>query len=287
MVVGIVFANSGVYADPQMAALLAQTAEANGVESLWTVEHVTIPKDYESQYPYSSSGRAPGAETSDIPDPLIWLAYVAAVTTRIKLATGILILPQRNPLVVAKEIATLDKLSAGRAIIGVGSGWLEEEFSALDVSFHDRGERLDDYISALRTIWRDGAAGASHHSSFANFDACISLPQPAGPTVPIVIGGHTKRAARRAGELGDGFFPGKGTPDELGELVDIVHESARRVGRNPDTIELTTGLPRDSDATNRLVDLGFTRFTVPPPAWDLDSLPNAMERLGQRIDDLG
>ena len=283
MQIGIVFANASVYARPDMAAALAESAEAHGIESLWTVEHVVIPKDYQSQYPYNASGKAPGAEVSDIPDPLIWLAYVAARTTRIKLATGILILPQRQPLVLAKEVATLDQLSSGRAMIGIGSGWLEEEFDALGISFEDRGDRTDDYIGALRSIWRDGAIGASHHSRFADFTDCISLPLPPQGQVPIVIGGHTKRAARRAGELGDGFFPGKGSVEELTELVGVVRTSAVRAGRNPDAIELTTGWRRNKEELQQLADLGFTRYTVPPPAFSLDKLPEAMARLAETV----
>lgn len=274
---GIVFANSGPFARPEAAAMLAEHAERVGFESLWTVEHVVIPKDYASVYPYNASGRAPAAETSDIPDPLIWLAYVAARTTTIRLGTGILILPQRNPLVVAKEIATLAQLSNGRVLLGVGSGWLQEEFDALDISFADRGDRMDDHIAALRTIWRDGRAGATHHSAFTNFDGCISLPTPPGGSVPIVIGGHTTRAARRAGELGDGFFPGKGTPDELAALVTVMRQAAERSGRDPSSIELTTGAG-DADTMVKLRALGFTRFAVPPPTYNLDKLPDALER---------
>ncbi|MGD9704657.1 MAG: LLM class flavin-dependent oxidoreductase, partial [Acidimicrobiia bacterium] len=125
--VGIAFANAGPFAQPDAAAALARAAEAHGVESLWTVEHAIIPIGYQSTYPYNRKGRIQGEEL-DIPDPLIWLAYVAGQTSRITLGTGILILPQRNPIVTAKEIATLDVLSGGRVQIGVGVGWLEEEF---------------------------------------------------------------------------------------------------------------------------------------------------------------
>ena len=279
---GIVFANSGPFAQPEAAALLAEHAERVGFESLWTVEHVVIPRDYASVYPYNASGRAPAAEVSDIPDPLIWLAYVAARTTTIRLGTGILILPQRNPLVVAKEIATLAQLSRGRVLLGVGSGWLQEEFDALDISFDDRGARMDDHITALRTIWRDGREGATHHSSFTNFDDCISLPTPPGGSVPIIIGGHTTRAARRAGELGDGFFPGKGSPDELEPLVAVMRAAAERNGRDPSAIELTTGAG-DTETMERLRALGFIRFAVPPPTYKLDKLPAALERTAMAL----
>ena len=123
---GIMFANTGSFVEPGAALALAQGAEAAGVESIWTIEHVVVPQGYASVYPYAKSGRLPGGEDFDIPDPLIWLAFVAAATTEIKLATGILIIPQRNPVVTAKAIATLDLISKGRVILGIGSGWLEE-----------------------------------------------------------------------------------------------------------------------------------------------------------------
>src|SRR5690606_14812984 len=123
---GLMFANVGPFGQPEGLVHLAQTAERVGFESLWTVEHVVVPKGYQSQYPYSRDGRMPGADDAPIPDPLIWLAYAAAVTTKIRLATGIIILPQRHPFYIAKEAATLDVLSRGRLVLGVGIGWLEE-----------------------------------------------------------------------------------------------------------------------------------------------------------------
>ena len=119
---------------------VAEAAEAGRLSTLWTVEHVVVPSGYESKYPYDPSGKmAGGAEEFDLPDPLVWLAFVAARTTTIKLGTGILILPQRNPVVTAKAVATLDHLSGGRVVPGVGAGWLAEEFAALNVPFEDRG----------------------------------------------------------------------------------------------------------------------------------------------------
>ena len=136
MKLGLMFVNSGPFSNPALLTHLATTAERCGIESLWTVEHVVIPQDYKSPYPYSSTGKIPGGEDVSIPDPLLPLAFVAAVTKKVKLATGVLILPQRHPLYVAKEAATLDQLSNGRAILGIGSGWLEEEFTSLGLDFH-------------------------------------------------------------------------------------------------------------------------------------------------------
>jgi alkanesulfonate monooxygenase SsuD/methylene tetrahydromethanopterin reductase-like flavin-dependent oxidoreductase (luciferase family) len=137
---GIMFANVGPMAHAEGAVAIAQSAEAAGFESLWTVEHTVVPAGYQSAYPYSDSGRMPGPEDSDIPDPLIWLSFVAGATSTIRLGTGILILPQRNPVTLAKEVATLDRLSKGRVELGVGVGWLAEEFEAIGVPFKERGK---------------------------------------------------------------------------------------------------------------------------------------------------
>ncbi|MBI5089321.1 MAG: LLM class F420-dependent oxidoreductase, partial [Actinobacteria bacterium] len=207
-----------------------------------------------------------GAEEFDLPDPLVWLAYVAAVTERIKLATGILILPQRNPLVTAKEVASIDAMSGGRMILGVGVGWLREEFDALGVPFADRGRRHDDYVEAMRALWRGDKA--SVHNTYTSFDDCISRPRPAQATVPIVIGGHTEKAARRAGRLGDGFFPGSGALDELAALFQMVRDECAANGRDPASVELTaSGGGRSVDEVStrveQLVELGVTRVILP------------------------
>ena len=256
------FANTGTYVDGEAAIELAQTAEEVGFESIWTVEHVVVPEGYGSQYPYDDSGKLPGgSDDFDIPDPLIWLAYVAAATKTINLATGILILPQRNPVVTAKAVATIDRMSGGRMILGIGSGWLEEEFDALGVPFEDRGARTDDYIGALRALW--GQEKPTHDGKYVSFENAYCNPQPPSGSVPIVVGGHSKRAARRAGELGDGFFPGKGSPEELEELFNHTRAVASDNGRNPDDIELTAGAGYDLELMKRLADLGVSRFIVP------------------------
>ncbi|MGY6500630.1 MAG: LLM class F420-dependent oxidoreductase [Acidimicrobiales bacterium] len=236
---GLAFANTGPFAHPEGAVTLARAAEAAGFDSLWTVEHVVVPSGYESPYPYSPTGKMPGPEDSPIPDPLVWLSYVAGATSTIKLGTGILILPQRNPVVLAKETATLDHLSGGRLLLGVGVGWLSEEFDAIGVPFDERGRRTDDHVAAMRALW--SGEPASHHSEFTDFTDCISQPAPAARAVPIHVGGHTDIAARRAGRLGDGFFPASGSHDELRRVFDVARATADEHGRDPDAIEMSTG----------------------------------------------
>src|SRR5437588_76828 len=151
---GLRYCNTARYVDPKEAVALAQAAEAAGFESLWTVEHTIVPAGYALAYPYDPSGKMPGGRDDfPLPDPLIWMAFVAAARTRINLATGILILPQHNPVLAAKQIATLDDLSRGRVRLGIGVGWLREEFAALGVPFEERGARTDEYIAGMRELW--------------------------------------------------------------------------------------------------------------------------------------
>jgi probable F420-dependent oxidoreductase len=278
---GLMFANVGPAVRPEGAAEVARMAEEVGFESLWTVEHTVVPTGYESQYPYSPDGRMPGGERAEIPDPLIWLAYVAAATRTIRLATGILILPQRNPVTLAKELATLDVLSDGRVELGIGVGWLEEEFDALGVPFADRGPRTDDFVAALRVLWSEG--DDTYHGRFCDFTNANSYPKPVQRGgIPVVVGGHTQAAARRAGRLGDGFFPGVFQADQLPPLLETVRANARDAGRDPDKIEITAGA-FDYDSAARLADLGVSRAAVPPLAFDLEKLRT---RLGQFSDEV-
>jgi probable F420-dependent oxidoreductase len=258
---GIAFANTGHAVTPEGAIALATTAEDLGYESLWTVEHVVVPADYASAYPYSPTGRMPGTEDVPIPDPLVWLTWAAAHTTRIRLATGILILPQRNPVILAKETATLDLLSGGRLTLGVGVGWLQEEFDAIGVPFAERSAITDEYVEALRVLWCD--AEPTFHGTHASFERARMHPKPVQQPIPIVVGGHTKAAARRAGRLGDGFFPGRGRPEVLDELVDTARAAAKDAGRDPDALEITCGSAPDVEAIKRLADGGVSRVVVP------------------------
>jgi len=236
---GIMIANTGPYADPEVAATLATAAEEVGIDSLWTADHVVIADGYQSAYPYSEDGRLPAGEDWDLPDPIVWLSYVAALTATIKLATGVVILPQRNPVVLAKQCATLAKLSNDRFELGVGVGWLAEEFSIVGAPWPRRGARTDEHIEAMRALWAQDRA--SYAGEFVNFDGAICRPQPAGGTIPIVIGGHSKAAATRAGRLGDGFFPG-GTPStsDLSDILAVMRDAAVLAGRDPESIEVSS-----------------------------------------------
>lgn len=258
---GMSFVNTGPAVTGEGAAALAVAAEHAGFDSLWTVEHVVVPAGYESPYPYSRSGKmAGGAEDFDLPDPLVWLAYVAGVTETILLGTGIVILPQRNPVILAKAAASLDVLSGGRVVLGVGAGWLAEEFAALGVPFDDRGARTDEYIAVMRTLWTDGPS--TYHGDYASFADVYSRPLPVQRPIPIVIGGHSKRAARRAGELGDGFFPNGASHEVVADLIVHARRCAEDAGRDPAALEITVGSKPDAATIERWAEVGADRVVI-------------------------
>ncbi len=259
---GLRYCNTGQYTNPARAVELVQAGEAAGFDSAWTVEHTVVPAGYESTYPYSPDGKmAGGIDDFPLPDPLIWMSYVAAATHEIKLATGILILPQHNPVITAKQVATLDHMSGGRILLGIGVGWLKEEFDAIGASFADRGARTDEYVAAMRTLWSD--ASPSFEGEFVTFRNAHCQPQPINGTVPVIVGGHSLAAARRAGRLGDGFFPARGAS---ADLIGLAKQSAEEAGRDPAALEITTSMPESLADLAELAAIGVDRVLVPVTA---------------------
>ena len=263
MKVGIAFANIGPFGSAEGAAAVGAAAEAAGIDSLWTVEHVVYPDEYGSTYPYDDSGRMAMAPDTDLTDPLTWLTWVGAHTSTLRLATGILILPERNPVVLAKQLGTMDALTGGRVDLGIGVGWLREEFDALGIPWERRGARTDEYVAAMRTLWSGNSV--SFDGDFVSFSGVSSNPKPVNGSVPIVIGGHSDAAARRAGRLGDGFWPGKG---DLDHLLDVMRREAEAHDRDPDAIEVTWAgdLTAGEDpvaAAAALAAKGVSRVIVP------------------------
>jgi len=260
---GIAFANTGPFASGEGARELGRLAEQAGFESVWTVEHVVYPEGYQSTYPYAPDGKMPGTGANPIPDPMVWLAYIGAVTERLTLATGISLLPERHPILYAKEVATLDAMTGGRVHLGIGIGWLREEFDALGVPWDRRAARTEEYMAVLRALWADDAV--TFDGEFVSFESMTSNPKPARKSVPITIGGHSRAAAERAGRVGDGFFPAKG---DMAELVDIARTTAAAQGRDPEAIEMTgvhAGLFGDDPhaAVEEAAAWGLDRLAVP------------------------
>ncbi|MFT5579857.1 MAG: putative F420-dependent oxidoreductase, partial [Paraglaciecola psychrophila] len=219
----------------------------------------------ESRYPYTADGVIPVANDTPIPDPLIWLAYVAAAVPSMKLGTCILILSQRNPLVLAKELATLDHLSGGRVELGIGVGWLKEEFEALGVPWARRGARTNEYMAALRTLWSGPEVAFS--GEFIDFPKVTVSPRPAAGSIPIIVGGDSPAAVRRAATLGDGFYPGTSDPKVLEEMIKELHRLAIEAGRDPSDIAVHVNC--NINAINSVKDIehyqkiGVSRVLVP------------------------
>ncbi|KIE49698.1 MAG: oxidoreductase [marine actinobacterium MedAcidi-G2B] len=282
MKVGIAFANILNFGTPDGSIQFAQAAEKAGVESLWTVEHVIYPSSYDSKYPYDPSGQMAMAPDTDLTDPLIWLTWLAANTSSIRLGTGIMILPERNPLVLAKQVGTLDSFSGGRFELGIGVGWLKEEFEALGVPWERRGARTDEYVAVMRELW--GGNEVSFDGEFVSFDRVSSNPKPLNGSVPITIGGHSDAAARRAGRIGNGFFPGKG---DLEHMLGLVRESAEKHGRDANEIEVTWGSGEimGSDpvaAAEKLKEQGVSRVIVPSLMF-LNNTEEQLAEFGERV----
>jgi probable F420-dependent oxidoreductase len=242
----------------EFVAELVEVLESCEVESVWGVEHVIVAEDYEPLYPYSTDGHMPAPPDGDLamPDPLEWLSFAAALSTRLRLGTGVMVASEHSAAILAKRVATLDALSGGRMMLGVGIGWQKEEYAAIGVPYSDRGRRLDECIEAMRALWAEGPS--SYRGKHVNFERvhCDVKPAQAGG-VPILIGGSTDHAARRAGRLGNGWYPYVISPEDMALRVKTLRKTAQENGRNPDEIELTLW-PGSYDAS-RSFDLDFVR----------------------------
>lgn len=280
---GLAFASS-VGTDPSSALEICRAAEAAGFDSVWGGEHVVRPTKIASAYPYTADGAMPGEAETPIPDPLIWLAYVAAAAPTVRLGTCILIVPQRNPVVLAKELATLDVLTGGRVELGLGVGWLEEEFQALGVPWARRGARNDEYVAAMKALW--AGPHAEFHGEFVDFEPATCSPRPVNGDIPILVGGDTPAALRRAVRIADGYFPGTTDPEKLGALVADLRREAEARGRAPEDIRIHAifaDLADPERGAARMREQGVERAMVPAFFF---AGPGGLERLaelGERV----
>jgi probable F420-dependent oxidoreductase len=214
----------------QSYAILADAAERCGYDTIWLSDHLVAPVDWEPTYPYDSTGR-PGAYGVNTPLTDVWttLGLLAGATRRIRLATGVYILPLRNPFVTAKAVATVQALSGGRFLFGVGSGWMREEFAAVGEDFDSRGARMDEIVAILRKLWT--GEPVSHRSKHYAFDA-VQMNPAAEPAPPIIVGGLTAPALRRAARVGDGWFGPAATLEDAVQARQTIEAERRRLGRD-------------------------------------------------------
>lgn len=262
MKVGIIPINIGV----QSAGDIVQTAqlvESLGYESVWTFEHVIVPVNYDSKYPYNKSGNMGAAPETNFVDPLIALAAVASATTTLRLATGVNILSQVNPIYMAKQAASLDFISNGRFMLGVGIGWLREEFEALGVPFERRGARFDDYVMGMRKIWSGEVV--SHESDFISWNGFKSYPLPIQNPFPVIMGGVKGKIFERTAQLGNGWFAPTGDPAELMNHMKTLQKECDAIGRDVSEIEITCMWPGigGKDFLGELEAVGVSRVLMP------------------------
>jgi probable F420-dependent oxidoreductase len=279
---------AGVTADPSWMAAFARHVEACGFDEIVAVEHTVLAATYDSVYPYDVSGRVELPADCPVPDPLDLLAFLAGHTTTLGLATGVLVLPNHHPVVLAKRVATVDALSGGRLRLCVGVGWLREELEACGVPFARRGRRADEQIEVMRLLWADKPEGATHSGDFFEFHNVTCYPRPArGDRLPVHIGGHSVAAARRAGRLGDGFQPLGVTGPRLTELINVMREEASRAGRDPEALELSLGhlaTKIDAERAAKLADLGADRIVLAMPLeLDIARAENVLSACAQRL----
>lgn len=283
----------GIVCDPDWIAALVSMLDEEGVESLWGVEHVLVAENYKPNYPYSADGRMPTDELTSMPDPLAWLTFAAAHSRQLKVATGVLILPQYSPVQLAKRLATIDQLTRGRVMLGVGLGWQEEEYAALNIPFAERGPRMDENIRAMRALWTQSPA--SFDGQFLRFDRVFcDVPVVQRGGVPIIVGGSTAAAARRAGRLGDGFYPYVISPEDLRLRVGDLERAARESGRDPAEVELTVWPGSwqfrgslDTELMRRYLDLPVGRVMVAQHEGDTPDIAGLRTLIRRTRDVLG
>jgi probable F420-dependent oxidoreductase len=259
----------GAGADRAVIDAVAKAAEENEFATLWAGEHVVMVDDCASTYPYSDDGKIAVPAVADWLDPFVCLSFAAAATTTIGVATGVLLLPEHNPLLIAKQAASLDRLSNGRLTLGVGIGWSQEEFDALGVPFAHRAKRTAEYVDAIRTVWRDDVASFS--GSFVGFGSIRVNPKPMRDGhIPIVLGGNSDAALRRVVRWADGWY-GFNLPgvDAVVERLRLIEQLCHESGRDRSELRLAVALqqPQPADLPG-LAELGVDEFVVveAPPA---------------------
>ena len=261
---------------------IAAKAEAMGFESIWLPEHPVMPVNPESKYPGSPDGSIPDY-MSDMADPYIGLARASAVTTNIRLGTGITLIPERNPLVLAGAISSLDRFSGGRFILGIGTGWLREETEIMGGDFDHRWTQAREAIEVMRALWTQDAA--EYHGRYYDFPPIQCNPKPAqegGP--PVILGGNARNVFRRVARWGDGWMPTASSPEQIAAGRAAIDELAEASGRDPSTINITVfGQPADRELIGRFEEAGANRVIIRLPDTTSAAALDEVERIAGAV----
>ncbi|MEE9280162.1 MAG: LLM class F420-dependent oxidoreductase [Myxococcota bacterium] len=270
---------------PDYIEAVGRAAEERGFDSLWVAEHVVLFDEYSSSYPYSEDGRIPAGGEAGILEPFTSLAYLAAVTERIRLGTGICLVPQRNPVYTAKEAAVVDWLSGGRLDLGIGVGWLAEEFRALDVPFEHRGSRCRSYIEVMRTLWCDPVS--EYKDEFYDLPACRHYPKPVqSPHPPLHFGGESDAALRRVADVGQGWYGYNMDPEEFASRLARLDELLAERGRSRSEVQISVsprGQAADGESLRRFHEAGADQLIVAALARDADAVRSRLDDLARTL----
>lgn len=270
-------------ADARMITDFGRRAEAIGLESIWMGEHVVLFDKNTFPYPGSKDGRLPVPDGSGMLDVTATFGFLAAVTTKLRLGTGVSLVPQRNPMYTAKEICTLDWLTGGRIDFGIGVGWNKEEVEACGYRWEDRGARCDEFLKAMIALWTEPVA--SFHGKHVKLAACRMDPKPVQkPHVPIIVGGHGPRSLRRAAELGNGWYGFALTPELLAGILAKLDRALAKAGRSRDGFEIVvTPQQASPDTIRAFSDLGVDRLVVQLGSQRPDALERRLPELEQLV----
>jgi probable F420-dependent oxidoreductase len=268
------------FSTPELLALIGAEAQERGFATLWVGEHVVLFEEYASAYPYADDGKIPAPPGTGLLEPLNTLTFLAAHTSTIRLGTAMVLLPQRNPVYTAKEVSTLDWLSNGRVDFGIGVGWLEEEFRAVDVSWPRRGARTDEYLEVLKTLWTDDTS--QFDGEFYSLESCQMFPKPVQSPLPIHIGGESDAALRRVARAGHGWHTFNRAPDELAEPLARLETLLADQDRTRADITVTVCpyfQPLDADIAARYADAGADAVSALLIPIDADSVRTQLDDL--------
>ena len=268
------------FASPELLAVIGREAEARGIGTIWVGEHVVLFDEYDSQYPYAADGKIPAPPDSGLLEPLNTLSFLAGHTTTVRLGTAMLLLPQRNPVYTAKEVATLDWLSNGRVDLGIGVGWLEEEFRAVNVSWPRRGRRTDEYLEVLHTLWTDETS--AYEGEFYTLEPCQMFPKPVQDPLPIHIGGESDAALARVARAANGWHTFNRSPEELAEPLGKLDGMLAENGRSRSDVTITVCpyfQPLDADIAERYAEAGADAVSALVIPMDEDSVRTQLDGL--------
>ena len=279
MKVGVFPPFANPFCTPEHVSAVGRAVDERGFSSLWVAEHVVLFDEYASQYPYLESGRFPARPDVGLVEPFATLAFLAAVTTNVRLGTGVLLVPQRNPVYTAKSVTTVDWLSNGRVDLGIGVGWLAEEFAALGVPFEHRGERCDEYLAVMRSLWTDEVS--SFHGSFYDLPPARQFPKPVQqPHPPIHVGGESNAALRRAARRTEGWYGYNLDPAGAAERVTKLRSLIADAGRQPSDV-LVSVCPYMHPVTEAEVDAyaaaGVDQLVLYAPIRSTDDIERVLD----------